>query len=597
MPWDWKNAHEHKHGLSEAQARQWAEVANSVRRKCLTDGGTEADCDARAIRQANGVVGNTDTMNKLTCHKIQILHYEIRRTEYNGRPHIVVPAVLFVEGVHCGSAGPVLYTAEELAKFPAAWNGRPVPIFHPHDKDGVPISCNDPQTIQSRSVGNLFNVCFEDGKLKGEIWIDEERIKRISPTALSYIQTGRKLEVSTGIFSDEDPVSGEWNGEQYISIARNLRPDHLALLPGEQGACSWEDGCGIRSNQKEVINVKQDVSDKTVKSPEMPNESIPISTLNEGVESQKGLKALFTRVYAKLSSVFGELKAQEMSYNDVITKLQVSLDSMDSPTAINYIKAVYDDYFIYEVRPGEQATGVERKLYKRKYTIKDNGEIEMDNELVPVIQQIDYVELSDHSDDVDVNNEKEGEDKMSEEKTGCPEKVTQLIENESTKFDETDREWLETLNESQIDKLIPEKVEAKEDKPTTNDKEDTSVVNSKEDKSGNEKIPPLATFESILDSADPKVKEQLLYGARSYEKDRTALIEMIANQEGSKFSKEALETTSIEMLEKMASLITPTVNYQGNVGGITPEVTTHSNVVKPMSALGFTFNKKEDKKE
>jgi len=56
-------------------------------------------------------------------------------------------------------------------------------------------------------------------------------------------------------------VEGVWNEEEYHSIVRNYRPDHLALLPGAIGACSWEDGCGIRANKDikkggkdEVIN-------------------------------------------------------------------------------------------------------------------------------------------------------------------------------------------------------------------------------------------------------------------------------------------------------------------------------------------------------
>jgi len=35
---------------------------------------------------------------------------------------------------------------------------------------------------------------------------------------------------------------------QYNEAAKNLRPDHLALLPGGTGACSWDASCGIRAN-------------------------------------------------------------------------------------------------------------------------------------------------------------------------------------------------------------------------------------------------------------------------------------------------------------------------------------------------------------
>src|SRR5690606_20175922 len=39
-------------------------------------------------------------------------------------------------------------------------------------------------------------------------------------------------------------VVGELNGKPYTAKQVNLRPDHVALLPGEVGACSIADGCG-----------------------------------------------------------------------------------------------------------------------------------------------------------------------------------------------------------------------------------------------------------------------------------------------------------------------------------------------------------------
>jgi hypothetical protein len=45
----------------------------------------------------------------------------------------------------------------------------------------------------------------------------------------------------------DNPV---FNGVKYEGIARNLRPDHLAILPDDKGACSLEDGCGVNNTSK-----------------------------------------------------------------------------------------------------------------------------------------------------------------------------------------------------------------------------------------------------------------------------------------------------------------------------------------------------------
>lgn len=53
MPWTVSDVERHNKGLNDRQRRQWVAVANSVLSKC----GGGSDCEARAIIQANGVVG------------------------------------------------------------------------------------------------------------------------------------------------------------------------------------------------------------------------------------------------------------------------------------------------------------------------------------------------------------------------------------------------------------------------------------------------------------------------------------------------------------------------------------------------------------
>jgi len=155
---------------------------------------------------------------------------------------------MMVEGVHRGSHGALLHLINDLGKFPEAWNGIPVVINHPV-KDGVNVSANSPDIVDEQIIGRVYNAHVKDNaKLAAEVWIDEERIKQISANVLRQLQEGKTLEVSLGVFNEEEYTPGEWNGEHYDAIARNHRPDHLALLPDGVGACSVADGCGIRVN-------------------------------------------------------------------------------------------------------------------------------------------------------------------------------------------------------------------------------------------------------------------------------------------------------------------------------------------------------------
>lgn len=248
MPWGIEDVDRFKKGLSQKQKEQWVAVANSVLEQCIKAGGTEEECAPKAIKQANAVVGEPENLNEhySTTQNFSINNYVIKREVHQDKKHIVVPVVMMVEGVHNGSAGPIFHSIEELGKFPEAWNGIPVTLHHPTDGN-TPISANSPAVIDKWTIGRVYNTRVEGKKLKAEAWLDEEKIRKVYPQLLDYLEKQLPVDVSVGVFTEEEKVAGEWNGEQYSAIARNHRPDHLAILPGGVGACSWEDGCGIRA--------------------------------------------------------------------------------------------------------------------------------------------------------------------------------------------------------------------------------------------------------------------------------------------------------------------------------------------------------------
>lgn len=172
--------------------------------------------------------------------------YPMRSEFREGRKYIVVPVVALVEGVHNG----LYYSPESLERSVPGWNGVPLSINHPQI-GSQSVSANSPDVRENQTVGWFYNVVFEDGKLKGEAWIDEEKCQRLAPEILDYVNSGRPLEVSTGLWSDAAPESGTWGDEEFSGSIITMIPDHLALLPGGEGACNFDDGCGIRANKGE----------------------------------------------------------------------------------------------------------------------------------------------------------------------------------------------------------------------------------------------------------------------------------------------------------------------------------------------------------
>jgi hypothetical protein len=172
------------------------------------------------------------------------MRFEIKELE--GKDHYVVPVVMAVEGVLNGSHGALLYPADELKKSTHLWNGRPVVVYHP-DMYSNGIAGN-PDVFNRQKVGTIFHTRYEKKALKAEAWLDIERLEKTNKRIVQAVQNGELMEVSTGLFLEHDDYTGTFNGKTYIGKAKNFRPDHLAILPDQIGACSIEDGAGLCRN-------------------------------------------------------------------------------------------------------------------------------------------------------------------------------------------------------------------------------------------------------------------------------------------------------------------------------------------------------------
>lgn len=169
----------------------------------------------------------------------------VRRVTRNGRQYFVVPLSMIVPGVLVGSKGPLYYPPDECARNVGSWDGTPIVVYHPTDPlTGSNVSAKGGGT---KAIGFLANTKF-DGKLRSTGWFDVKAVKAVDKRVYDALVAGTPMELSTGLYTDNEPAVGTHNGKAYEYIARNYRPDHLAVLPDQRGACSVEDGCGVLVN-------------------------------------------------------------------------------------------------------------------------------------------------------------------------------------------------------------------------------------------------------------------------------------------------------------------------------------------------------------
>lgn len=178
-----------------------------------------------------------------------------RTVQEKGRTYLVAPLSLIVPGVLSGSKGPLYYPPEEIAANVDDWNGTPMVVYHPYD-NGTPISAKDHPLGEKIVIGTVRNSRIDKQRLVAEGWFDIQATKRVDERVLTSLQRGDKIELSTGLYTDNVPAKNgvDPKGRSYAYIARNYRPDHLAILPDQKGACSLEDGCGVLVNEETTDN-------------------------------------------------------------------------------------------------------------------------------------------------------------------------------------------------------------------------------------------------------------------------------------------------------------------------------------------------------
>jgi len=493
---------------------------------------------------------------KPLIYNLSEIGYQLRTELRRGREHWILPVVMMVEGVHNGSRGPLLYSLEEMQRAPSEWNGVPITIGHPTRESGDYVSINDLPTGPN-IVGQIENAIISDDKLKADACIDIQVLQETSADAYEYIKEGKALEVSTGMQATEVPESGDWNNEEYRAIATNFSPDHLALLPNSVGACSWDDGCGIR-NQK--LNKKGEIA----------NEMKELKDMNTGEFKEY----MISNSLVPLPVVEPTL-LEEVGFREVMQNIQQKLDQLDNSLRAHYLEEVFNESFVYRVHNRENG---ETEFFLRSYTVGEDGSVDFEGDPTQVRKETSFVSLSDK---LKRTKFEKVDNKMTRTKNASPCAITSLIENEATQWTEDDRKWLETLEGDQLAKFAPKEVEKAVE--ITENKATTDKPSKEEDKS-EKKDEGLAlngktieeTVKGILNAeTDPEkaielmpkaLQNQLKAGLKMHQDKRASLINGIVKN--SKFVEANLTGWADEDLENLHESVVPeNVDYSANGGG------------------------------
>ena len=271
----------------------------------------------------------------------------VRKEKMEGRDYTVVPMVMAKEGVLNGSQGPLFYPADEWAASVPIWNHKPVVVYHP-TLNGKGVSACDPLLLTKHKIGVILNTRFQesDKTLRAEAWLEDARIGAVDRRVGKAVENEQMMELSTGVFTQNEMTTGEHNGRKYSAIARNLRGDHLAVLPDKIGACSVKDGAGFIRN-----------------------------SVGEEYE------AVDLRLNAAADVSFDQMR--DYLWQALRAKFPAPM-GIDTGYCFPYIVAMYDDHVVYEMGG---------KLYRTSYTL-GTGKANLTGSATEVTRVVSYAPVS-----------------------------------------------------------------------------------------------------------------------------------------------------------------------------------------------------------
>lgn len=571
----------------------------------------------------------------------------VREATIDGRQYLVAPMSLINPGVLNGSKGPLFYPPEEINRNVDAWNGMPITVGHPTD-NGRAVSARDPKVVEKFGIGVLYNA-QANGKLRAEGWFDVQKTRQVRPDILNKLLQGEKIELSTGLYTDNEPAprGATHNGRKYDFIARNYRPDHLAILPDSKGACSIQDGCGVLVNQATRNKCKKKPADNAGTLPakkglQGPDEECldenceckqgqPCATKNQSGPSHAALRKALAQA---ISQRYGQTNVEEVYDKTVIYSTNWSNGPMKSD----------EEPRLYEISYTSDKAGVVTLSdlgateVKRVVSYKPVQNERTASELLAIVNQDEsHVGPS-------VFNQEEEPDMAQLTTNEREQMVTALVSN-CGGFGEDDREWLDGLTDERLTVLLqncadlkvlnerlekltdnakkatknkkPPFVEEDEEDASADEEEDWSEEDMEENKKATKNKKPTKNAADPEPEPEPKPEDEenemtdnqwlekapagvraVVAEAMAFNQARKGeLIAQIVANKRNPFAKEELDGMDIKQLQKLTALAAVEAKqpahplYAGAaapVGNARNEVTDAETDILPLPVMNFS---------
>ena len=461
---------------------------------------------------------------------------ETRVETFRGREHLVVPVIALVEGVMqaVNSPTPEFVSAEVISSAPQLWNGQAVIVNHP-EVDGELVSANSPKVLENNQIGQVFNSEAEKGKLALEAWVDTERAAEIGGTTAETIDrlaSGDTVEVSVGVFVDVREEEGEFEGKAFEGVWTNIAPDHLAILEeGKTGACSVADGCGTNRMAEGACPCGPGCACQTVVVAGEEEEPVGVKKLLNSLRTALNETMALQAAKAALG-----IRSNELSDIDRREMIEGVLTVEAGEDSFVFAVAVFETFVVYHS---------DGKLFKRSFSIEDEKDVSLGDDTIEVVAKTNFVPVEESSSD----DKLKGNENVEKEAF-----VKSLIESDKTRFEESDEDWLMSLEEGQLESLEPQEEEEQEAAAKAEAKAASQGTGEGEGEGSKEKPTDAETAETYIASAPEGIRDALTDMQKTHQDKVDYLVKGLIANPRCTFSEEKLNAMSTEELEALAKL-------------------------------------------
>ncbi|MDF3917510.1 DUF2213 domain-containing protein [Salinicola salarius] len=272
---------------------------------------------------------------------------QIKKEIINGEEHYRIPSATLPDD--CVMNGG-LYSAAEIEASYKGLEGTPAPLGHPKVGNQF-VPARSPHAINKHWIGAWNENVRREG---GRVLLDKVvNIRVANQTAegrelIQAIEKQEPIHTSTGLELEIKVANGESKGKRYTWSAHNMQFDHDAILIGEPGAATPEEGVGMFVNaagdEAEVLHANVEFSDD--EEYEIAAAAEHILRIADRAEKREQNKGRLDKLVTAIKSAFGGAQSESSQTTTANAKApegDMSLTKEDVISAVNEAMKTRDE--------------------------------------------------------------------------------------------------------------------------------------------------------------------------------------------------------------------------------------------------------------